>query len=91
MYTVTAELSLRINCSNSLKDKRRVIKSIVDRVRSRYNVSIAEVDTQESLKTITIGMATVSSEYSHAKHCMDDIINFIETSADADLFKVVIL
>ena len=91
MYTVTARLSLRSNYPHSLKDKRRIVKSIIDRVHSRFNVSIAEVDTQESLSSITIGMAAVSSEYSHARHCIENIVNFIESSADADLLEVVII
>lgn len=47
--------------SRSLKDKRRVLKSLKDRLRSKHNVSVAEVDGQELWQRATLGIAAVSN------------------------------
>ncbi len=47
--------------SHSLKDKRRVLKSLKDRLRSKHNISVAEVDGQELWQRATVGIAAVSN------------------------------
>jgi len=48
--------------AQSLKDKRRIVLSLKDRVRNHYNVSVAEVDHQDSLQRCMLGMAMVCNE-----------------------------
>ncbi|KKM09462.1 hypothetical protein SY88_17690 [Clostridiales bacterium PH28_bin88] len=55
-------VELRLGGAQSLKDKRRVIKSAVDQVRGRYNVAVAEVDHQDRWQRATLGIATISNE-----------------------------
>jgi uncharacterized protein YlxP (DUF503 family) len=69
----------------SLKDKRQVYRSIIDKTRSRFNASIAEVDTQDIHQTLTVGIAVVSGDASHAQNLLDEIIRFMEEHADAEL------
>ena len=88
MYTETAKLTFYIPYSQSLKDKRQVCRSITDKVRQRFNVSVAEVDTQDVHQTLTIGAAVVSGESSHARKSLDAVIRFMEENADAELMKV---
>ena len=89
MHTLSAILTFYIPRAASLKDKRQVCRSIVDKTRRRFNVSVAEVDTQDMHKTLTIGIAVVSGDSSHARQSLDEIIRFMETNADAELTKVV--
>lgn len=64
--------------SNSLKDKRQIIKSIIERLKSRFNISIAEVDLNDSWKTSIIGFACVSNDTNHANQILSNVIKFID-------------
>jgi uncharacterized protein YlxP (DUF503 family) len=55
-------VALRIPESHSLKEKRRVVKALKDRLRSRFNVSVAEVDHQDLWQRATIGIVFVGSD-----------------------------
>jgi len=88
MYVKSAELAFRIHYATSLKDKRSVCRSLIDKVRQRFNVSIAEVATQDSHQILTIGVAVVSGNADHAQRSLDEVIRFIEENTDAELFDV---
>ena len=88
MTTVSAKLTFYISHSTSLKDKRQVCRSLIDKTRQRFNVSVAEVDTQDVHQTLTIGVAVVSGNIAHAQHSLDEIIRFMEEHADAELTEV---
>ena len=85
MYTVSVKLTFNIPYSTSLKDKRQVRRSIIDSARRKYNASVAEVDTQDSHKTLTIGVAVVSGDDAHARESIDEIIRFMDEYADAEI------
>jgi uncharacterized protein YlxP (DUF503 family) len=53
-------LELRIDHAHSLKEKRHVVKSLKDRLRRKFNVSVAEIDDQELHNSSVIAIATVS-------------------------------
>ncbi|AQS58689.1 DUF503 domain-containing protein [Desulforamulus ferrireducens] len=78
-------VELHIGGATTLKEKRRVLKSIIDRVRSRYNVSIAEVDHQDLWQRATLGVAVVSNETGHVSQMLDTVIRTIEGNGGADL------
>ena len=88
MVTLSTKLVFYIPHSHSLKDKRQVRRSILEKTRHRFNVSIAEVDTQDVMQTLTIGLAVVSGEHYHAATFMEEIIRFIEEHIDAELVEV---
>jgi len=88
MYTLSAKLTFYIPHAMSLKDKRQVRRSIIDKTKNRFNVSIAEVDTQDVHQILTIGIAVVSGEATHAEQSLDEIIRFMEEQADAELTEV---
>ena len=54
-------LDLHIEHSHSLKDKRQVIRSLKDRLRAKFNVSVAELDPDDAWQRATIGVAAISS------------------------------
>jgi uncharacterized protein YlxP (DUF503 family) len=88
MITVSAKLTFYIAHATSLKDKRQVCRSIIDKVRQRFNASVAEVDTQDIHRTLTIGVAVVSGDVAHADRSLDEIIRFMGEHADAELAEV---
>ncbi|NPV28940.1 MAG: DUF503 domain-containing protein [Firmicutes bacterium] len=71
----------------SLKDKRRVLKSILDRIRARFNVSIAEVDQQDLWQRATVAFVSVSNEQSHAYQVLNAVVKFLENQNHAQIIS----
>jgi len=88
MHIESAQLTFHIPHAASLKDKRQVRRSLIDKTRQRFNASIAEVATQDVHQTLTIGVAVASGDAAHAQHSLDEIIRFMEGNADAELIAV---
>jgi hypothetical protein len=82
MIIGACEIELTIPRSNSLKEKRRVIKSIIERIRKKYNVSIAEIDRYNNWKSATLGISCVGNEKSFVNKQISKVINVIENSPD---------
>ena len=85
MYTLSAKLTFYISYATSLKDKRQVCRSLIDKARHKFNASIAEVDTQDAHQTLTVGVAVVSGDAGHAQNSIEEIIRFMEENTDAEL------
>ena len=62
----------------SLKDKRRIVKSVIERTRNRFNVSIAEVDQQDVKRQAVIGIACVSNSSQFVDRQLDLVLDFLE-------------
>ena len=88
MIVLSAKLTYRIAYARSLKDKRMVARSLIDKTRQRFNASIAEVDTLDTYQILTIGIAVVSGETAHAQNSLDEIIRYMEKQTDAELTEV---
>ena len=89
MHVGTARVALHLAENSSLKGKRMVVKSVVQRVRNRFNVAIAEIDTQDAWETITLGIACVSDDPRHANQMLSKVIDFIESERlDAEVSSV---
>jgi uncharacterized protein YlxP (DUF503 family) len=70
-------LELRLENSHSLKDKRQVVKSLQERLRNRFNVSVAEIEYQDLWQRAVIAAVTVSSNHVHAER----VLQSVETEA----------
>lgn len=66
MVVAVLLISLSIPQAGSLKDKRRVLKSIKDRLRNGFNVSVAEVGDQDLWRSAKLGVAAVSDSSAYA-------------------------
>ncbi len=80
MHVGVCRVSLRLPGALSLKDKRRIIKSITARVSNRFNVSVAEIDNQDTWQLSTIGIAFVSNDKRHVNEVLSCVVNFISNS-----------
>ena len=79
---------LQIPASQSLKAKRRVVKSILAKVRNQFNVSIAEVDANDAWQSAVIGIACVSNDASRVHGILTKIVESITNSRfDADVVE----
>ncbi len=72
---LTAHLSMQ--GITSLKGKRSIIKSLIGRLKSRFNISISEVDHQDSKTSAVIGISIVSNDTHFIDQQFDTIINFM--------------
>ena len=90
MIIGTCVVYLQAEWVTSLKEKRMVVKRIIEKAKHKFNISIAEVEEQDRHKIIAIGFACVSNEVSHANSIIDNVINFIEKSTDAVILDTVI-
>jgi len=88
MYTLSAKLTFHIPHATSLKDKRQVCRSLIDKTRHRFNAAISEVDTQDVHTTLTLGVAVISGSSAHAQKMLDEIIRHLESHADAELVEI---
>ncbi len=61
--------------SHSLKDKRRVIKSLKDRIRQKYNVSISEIEAQNNHKQCVLAVAMVGNEGKYVNSVLSGLVN----------------
>jgi uncharacterized protein YlxP (DUF503 family) len=73
-----ARLTLALGQSHSLKDKRQVVRKIVDRVRARFLVAISEVSDHDLWQKATLGIAAVGSDSGHVRAVMDEVIRAID-------------
>jgi uncharacterized protein YlxP (DUF503 family) len=64
---------IRVEQSHSLKDKRQVVKAFKDRLRSRFNVAVAEIDGQDTWQRSTITAVTVSGNHAHAESVLQSV------------------
>jgi len=88
MTVLSAKLTFYIPHAESLKDKRMITRRLIDKTAHKYNAAVAEVDTQEAHQTLTIGIAVISGEFTHAENMLEDIIRYIERNADAELISL---
>jgi len=66
----------------SLKEKRRILKSLMTRMRNSFNISIAEVGDNDVLRTASLGAAIVANHASFADEVLAKVVNRIETERD---------
>ena len=80
MTVGACRVTLRLPENDSLKGKRQLVKSITSRVHNKYNVSIAEIDDNESWQILSLGISCVSNSVRHADEMLSKVVNFIAGS-----------
>ena len=74
----------------SLKDKRRAVKSLKDRIAHRFNVSVAEVGMLDVLRQSEIGVALVTNDSNFAESCLSKIVNLVRATVKLELLDYTI-
>jgi uncharacterized protein len=87
MDLVIGALSLRLAVygSTSLKDKRRVIKSLKDRLCGRFNAAVAEVGSLDHRQAAELGVAVVANDAQFVQSCLDKIVDYVQKDTGAVL------
>jgi len=73
MIVGSLRVRLLVRESRSLKDKRQVVRSIKDKLRNSFNVSVAEVDEEDHRQLVVLGVAMVSNEAGHVRKTLEEI------------------
>lgn len=73
-------IALSVPGSNSLKDKRQVVKSLLDNIRNRFNISAAEVGKLDSHRSAELGFSCVSNDKAVINSVLDKVIDYIESN-----------
>ena len=78
MFVGTLVVHIQLGGISSLKQKRGIVKSVIGRIKSRFNASAAEVDRHDNKQLAVIGLAVVANESVFANQQLDKIMNFID-------------
>ena len=87
MVVGICRIVLSLRGVSSLKEKRSVVRRVVDRTRSRFNASVAEVADMDAHQRAVIGFAVVSNSGRHAHEMMDKLVSFIDSASDVPVVE----
>lgn len=79
MLVASCEIKLYLAGAMTLKDKRQIIKSLLQKTKNKFNLSAAEVGAQDYIKSAVLGVAMVGDDYNYLQSKMDKYLNFIES------------
>ncbi len=85
MVVAIARLTLIIHDNNSLKGKRKVVKSLIEKVRHRFEAAVAEVEDQDLWQKAKIGVAVVGNDARLLTTRLDQISSFIDNQHVAEI------
>lgn len=88
MKVAAARVTLYAPWVCSLKEKRMVVRSLVDGIQHKFRISVAEVEEQDVHRTIVIGLAVVSGSQTQAGIVLDRVIDFIQDTSQADITDI---
>ena len=88
MNVLTLKIKIYAPWVHSLKEKRMVVKSILGKLKNKFNVSVAEVDAQDVHQTIVIGIASIVAHQAQADSMEEEIIRFVEENTDGEILEI---
>jgi len=88
VHAAALSFDLHIPASRSLKTKRAAIRPIVDGIRHRFRVSVAEVDHQNTWQRAAIAVAVVGGTESQVRAVLDEIERFVVAQPDIELLDI---
>lgn len=88
MHIGTLTVVLYLHAAESLKDKRQVIKSLIETTRHKFNISIAEIDDLDKWRRATIGIAFVSNDKAFVDRVLTKVIDTLESNPAVEVGEV---
>ena len=79
MVVGTMKIILHLHDNRSLKGKRKVVRSMVDKVKHKFNVSIAEVGSNDKWQRIELGVSVVGNDRRHIDSSLNNILDYMDT------------
>ena len=81
-------LELLLAGAESLKDKRKVLKSLIERLKHRFNISVAEVGRQDNWKYSTVGISAISGDFAYMQNILDSVVRFVENHEGVEVISM---
>lgn len=79
MVVGTIKIEFHLSDNRSLKGKRKIVKSMIGKVRSRFNVSIAEVGSNDKWQKIELGISAIGNDRRHIDSSLNSILAFLDS------------
>lgn len=88
MIVGTLRVTLVLPDSHSLKEKRRVVKGLKDRIHARFNVAVAETDHLDLWQKTELGVAAVGNETPHVHSQLDIVLKYVRSCPEVAVVDV---
>ncbi|BCJ94102.1 hypothetical protein acsn021_16710 [Anaerocolumna cellulosilytica] len=88
MIIGTMRITIHTPWVHSLKEKRMVVKSLCAKIHNKFNVSVAEVDEQDTHQTVVLGIAGVAGDTSQADSILDHVLQYTEGNTEGEVISV---
>jgi uncharacterized protein YlxP (DUF503 family) len=85
MFVGVCRVVLSLPFNDSLKGKRSVVKSILERARVKFHVAAAEVDDMDAHRRAVLGFSAVSNDARHLQSMLDKLVSFVATASEAQV------
>ncbi len=89
MHVLALRVELHLPGCRTLKEKRAVVRPVVEGIRARHRVSVAEVDHQDEYRRSTVGVALVSGSVATCEQLADEIERFVWSRPDLEVVEIV--
>ena len=89
MKILAIKIKLYAPWVHSLKEKRMIVKSILGKLKNKFNVSVSEIEAQDIHQTIVIGVATIVPHQAEADSMTEEILNFVEMNTEAEILDAI--
>ncbi len=73
-------MEIHIHDSGSLKEKRMIVRSLKEKLRTKFNVAVSEVDNQDLWQIATVAVVTVGPDKKHVENVLQNILNFVDSN-----------
>lgn len=84
----TLQIWLYMPWVHSLKEKRMVVKSLCGKLRNQFNISVGEVDEQDTHQTAVFGIACVAGDTKQADSILDNVLAFVESNTEGEVVRI---
>lgn len=88
MKILVMEFKIRVSYVNSLKEKRMIVRSLKDKLRNNFNVSVSETGDNDNHKSIVLGICSVSNDKTLLQNLSEKTISFIENNFDVEIVDI---
>lgn len=88
MFIAAIKIDLSIPHAGSLKSKRQVLTSLMERLRNRFGAAVAEVGDQELWQRAVVGIALISGQESHLREMTNRVTNFVESHWEGEVCHI---
>jgi uncharacterized protein YlxP (DUF503 family) len=87
MVVGVGRIVLVLHGGNSLKDKRSVKRKVVERLKAKFNASVAEVGDNDLWRRLELGVSVVGNDRGFVNSCLDNLLNYVEAMQVAEVVE----